>query len=391
MKNEVISRLVQLSVRECKIFLHNPIYAFCMVVFPLMVIFFFTSVLEKGQPQDMPVGVVDLDNTATSRNLIRRLDAFQSSRVVARFPSVNEARKAIQQNEIYGFLYIPKGTTDRLLASRQPKISFYYSQTTLLAGSLVYRDMKTISTLGSAAVGQGTMRAKGFTDRQIKTFLQPITVDLHQVSNATGSYNVYLSTIMVPGILMLFIFLLTTYAIGTELKFNHSQELVHMGGDNIMVALVGKLLPHTLVWLTIVFAYSFYVFGVLEFPHPGGTLKIVMLNLLMVLSSQGFGIFAFGLLPSLRMSMSISSLWAVLSISMAGTAFPLMAMDGPLQALAWLFPLHHYFMFYQICVFNGFPVLDAWFHIAALVAFMLLPILVSGKIKNALLTYVYIP
>ena len=89
--------------------------------------------------------------------------------------------------------------------------------------------------------------------------------------------------------------------------------------------------------------------------------------------------------------MSISSLWAVLSISMAGSAFPLMGMDGPLQSLAWLFPLRHYFMLYQICVFNGFPILDAWWHIAALVAFVLLPILVTSKIKNAMLTYVYIP
>ena len=111
----------------------------------------------------------------------------------------------------------------------------------------------------------------------------------------------------------------------------------------------------------------------------------------MVLSAQGFGIFAFGLLPSLRMSMSISSLWAVLSISMAGSAFPTIGMDTTLQALAWLFPLRHYFMLYQICVLNAFTILDAWWHIAALVGFMLLPVLVSGKIKNAMLTYVYIP
>ena len=32
----------------------------------------------------------------------------------------------------------------------------------------------------------------------------------------------------------------------------------------------------------------------------------------MVLASEGFGIFIFGLMPSLRMSMSISSLWGVL-------------------------------------------------------------------------------
>ena len=68
-----------------------------------------------------------------------------------------------------------------------------------------------------------------------------------------------------------------------------------------------------------------------------------------------------------------------------------MGMDGPLQALSWLFPLRHYFMVYQICVLNDFPILDAWWHIAGLIAFMLLPILVLSKIKNAMLTYVYIP
>ncbi len=388
---QTLRQLYLLSVRECKIFLHNPIYLFCMLVFPLAVMFFFTSMLSEGQPQELPVGIVDLDNTSTTRSLIRRLDGFQTSRVVAYYPSVSDARNAIQNNEIYGFLYISKGTTEKLLASRQPKVSFYYSMTTLTSGSLIYRDLKTITSLGSAAVGQATMRARGFTDRQIQTFLQPIGIDLHQISNSTTDYNAYLTTVMVPGIFMLFIFLITTYAIGTELKFNHGQQLVAMGGNRIRVALTGKLLPHTLVWLSLVFFYSWYVFGVYGFPHPGGVVKIVLTNVLMVLAAQGFGIFAFGLLPSLRMSMSISSLWAVLSISMAGSAFPVMGMDGVLQALAWLFPLRHYFMVYQICVLNGFPILDAWWHIAGLIAFMLLPILVLSKIKNAMLTYVYIP
>ena len=48
-------------------------------------------------------------------------------------------------------------------------------------------------------------------------------------------------------------------------------------------------------------------------------------------------------------------------------------------------------MIYQTCVFNGFPLVEAWFHFAALVAFLLLPWCVIKKIKNAMLTYVYIP
>ncbi|MBR2244596.1 MAG: ABC transporter permease [Prevotella sp.] len=378
-------------LRELLILRQNHIYRFCMVFFPILVIFFFTSLMDDGLPTDMPVGVVDLDNTTTSRSLTRKLDGFQMSRVVARYPSVTEARRAIQRNEIYGFLYIPKGTTEKLISSRQPKISYYYTYTAMTAGSMLMKDLKTVSSLGSAGLGQATMRAKGLTDAQIQTLLQPIKVDLHQIANPWSSYNAYLSTMMVPGIIMLFILLISAYSIGTELKFATGKRWMELADNNVTVALLGKFLPQTIIWLAIVYGYEWYVFYHLGFPHLGSPWMLVLLGLMQVLASQGFGIFAFGLMPSLRMSMSICSLWAVLSISMAGSAFPVMGMDGALQSLSWLFPLRHYWMMYQTCVFNGFPLIESWFHFAALAAFLLLPWLVVKKIKNAMLTYVYIP
>ena len=383
--------IYDIVMRELLILRQNHIYRFCMVVFPVFVIFFFTSMMDDGLPTQLPIGVVDLDNTSMSRSLTRRLDGMQMSKVVAHYASVAEARRAIQRNEIYGFFYIPEGTTDKLLANRQPKISYYYTNTTLVAGSMLMKDMKTVSTLGSAALGQATMRARGLTDRQIATIMQPIKLDVHQIANPWSSYNVYLSTVMVPGIIMLFIFLISTYSLGTELKFDSSKKWLEMADNNITIALLGKFLPQTLIWLAIVLGYEYYVFCHLQFPHLGSPWMLVLLGVMQVLASQGFGIFAFGLMPSLRMSMSISSLWAVLSISMAGSAFPIMGMDGPLQSLSWLFPLRHYYMIYQICVFNGFPLIESWFHFAAMAAFMLLPLLVVKKIKNAMLTYVYIP
>ena len=388
---KALRQIYAIMLRELLTMRKHFIYPACMVVFPLLVMVFFTSLMDDGLPTEMPIGIVDADNTTTTRALIRRLDAFQMSRIEHSYATVAEARKAIQNNEIYGFLYFPKGTTEKLLASRQPKISYYYSYTTLAAGALLMRDLKTISTLGSAAVGQATMRAKGYTPEQIQTFLQPIKIDLHQIANPWTSYNSYLSTMIVPGMMMLFIFLITAYSLGTELKFNVSKTWMEMADNNMTVALLGKFLPQTLVWLAVVYSYQYYVFFHLGFPHLGSPWMLVLMGLMQVLASQGFGIFAFGLMPSLRMSMSICSLWAVLSISMAGSAFPVMGMDRPLQSLSWLFPLRHYYMIYQTCVFNGFPLIESWFHFAALAGFMLLPWMVVKKIKNAMLTYVYIP
>ena len=387
----MLKRILNIALRECSILRHNPMYLCCMLVFPILVTVFFTTMMSDGQPQEMPVGVVDNDNTSTSRALVRKLDSFQASRIVAHYPNVNEARNAIQENKIYAFLYIPEGTTDALLSARQPKISFYYSQASITSGSLLYRDLKTTATLGSAAVGQGTMRAKGFTDEQIQTVLQPSSVDLHMIGNPWASYNLYLSTMLIPGILMLFMFLITAYSLGTELKFNTSKEWIEMANGNIIEALSGKLLPQFLIFLSIFYAYMYYVFGYLNVPHPGGVWLMLLLGLLAVMASIGFGIFAFGLMPSLRMSMSICSLWAVLSFTTSGATFPVFAMHPSIEALSVLFPLRHYYMIYQICIFNGFPFVNAWFNFMALILFIALPFFVVNKIKRAMQEYVYVP
>lgn len=388
---DTIKRVLNVARRECGILVMNPIYASCMVVFPLLVVFFFTDIMHEGQPQEMPIGVVDLDNTSMTRALVRKLDGFQTSHVVGYYNNVEEARRAIQRNKIYAFMYFPKGTTDELLASRQPKISFYYSGTSLTAGALLFRDLKTMSVLGSAAVGQATMRAKGFSDTQIQAFMQPIVVDLHPLNNPWINYNMYLSTMLIPGILLLFIFLITPYSIGTELKFKTNKELMRISKGDILVAMVGKFLPQFFIFLTIMYIYMWYVFGHLGFPHPGGAGRLIALGFLSVLASQSFGIFVFGLMPSLRMSMSLCSLWGVLSFTTGGFTFPVFAMDGAIEAIAQLFPLRHYYMIYQKCIFNGYPLHIAWFNIMALGILIALPFFVLGKLRKALTEYVYIP
>ena len=386
-----LSQILDIALRELGILWRNRIYGFCMIVFPLVLVIFFTTMLDEGTPHDLPIGVVDQDNSATSRGLIRNLDAMQSSRVVYRFANVTEARCAMQEGKVYAYLYIPEGTASKLMAGRQPKISYYYTMTCMTAGSMAMKDMKTIGSLGSAAVGQATLSAKGATPGQIKAALQPITVDAHMIANPQGSYNYSLTTVFVPGILMLFMALLSAYALGMEMKFDTGKEWLARADGNIVVAILGKYIVHALVFLLVIFLYQWYIFDVLHFPRLGGVWSIVRLCLLQVAGGLGFGIFAFGLMPSLRMSMSISSLWSVLSISMCGSAFPVAGMDAPLQAMAWLFPLRHYWMIYQATVLNGFPVIDVWFHLVALVAFTLLPWFVLRKVKNAMLNYVYIP
>ncbi len=55
--------------RECRRLVSRPLYLFCMVIAPLFCYIFFTTLMSSGLPTNMPVGVVDQDLSATSRQL----------------------------------------------------------------------------------------------------------------------------------------------------------------------------------------------------------------------------------------------------------------------------------------------------------------------------------
>ena len=362
-----------------------------MVALPLCITLFFTSLMNNGQPVDMPIGIVDQDNTTMSRKLTRTIDSFQSTHVVAHYPSVDDARVAMQRNEIYGFILFPEHFTRDVLSLRQPTMSFYYSNTSLTAGALVFKQMKTLCSLGMAGVMSSLMQGLGVPKQFIMPVLQPVVIDDHEIGNPWINYNMYLSNMIVPASFLLFVFLITAYSLGTELKFGTSKEWLEMAQGSIVKALLTKMVVHTMIYLVVFMIIFAYMFGYLHFPAPGGIGRLLLLAILSILAAQGFAIFIFGLMPSMRLAMSICSLWGVLSFSMVGSAFPVFAMDAPLQSAAWLFPMRHYYLFFQLCIFNDYPLADAAQHIVAMLVFATLPWLVMGRLKKAMLTYEYEP
>lgn len=117
-----------------------------------------------------------------------------------------------------------------------------------------------MSELAGGAIGRATLYAKGATEDQAMAFLQPIVIDSHVLNNPWLNYSVYLSNTIIPGILMLLIFMTTVYTIGSEMKTNTQRRWMGMADNSITVALTGKLLPQTVVSLSwppsIMFIYT---------------------------------------------------------------------------------------------------------------------------------------
>lgn len=383
--------ILQIARRELLILATRPIYWFCMIAAPLFCYIFFTTLMSAGLPTDMPLGLVDNDNTSTTRSLARNLDAFQMTGIAHQYASVTEAREAVQRGDIYGFYYIPKGTTREAQRQEVPTVSFYTNYSYLVAGSLLYRDMRTMSELASGAASRTVLYAKGATERQAMAYLQPVVIDTHPVGNPWLNYNVYLSNTILPGLLMLFIFMVTVYSIGTEVKRGSMREWLNMADGSMAKALTGKLMPQSVVFLLMGALYVGYLYGYCHFPCNCGLPVMFVVMALGVLAAQGMGVFMYAMLPSLRMGLSFASLWGVISFSICGMSFPTMAMHPMLQGLSYLFPLRHYFLLYVNCALDGYPLLNAWPYVVGLLVFIALPVLLLKRLKKVVLTVPYIP
>lgn len=383
--------ILKIARRELRRMASKPIYWFCMIAAPLFCFVFFTSLMAEGLPTDMPLGLVDNDNTTTSRSLARNLDAFEMTSIKEQYANVTEAREAVQRGDIYGFYYIPKGTTRKAKRQELPVVSFYTNYSYLVAGSLLYRDMRTMSELASGAASRTVLYAKGATERQAMAFLQPIVIDSHAINNPWLNYNVYLSNVILPGLLMLFIFMVTVFSIGTEVKHNTVHDWLIMARGSMFHALAGKLLPQTLIFFLIGIAFAIGLYGVLHFPCHCGLPTMLLVMFLGIIGAQGLGVFMFAMLPTLRMSLSFASLWGVISFSICGMSYPVMAMHPTLQGLSLLFPLRHYFLLYVNCALDGYPLMNAAPYVVGLLLFASLPLLLLRRLKKMLLVVPYIP
>lgn len=387
-KREALGRVV---LRECRRLLSKPLYLFAMVAAPLFCYLFFTSLMAEGLPQNLPVGVVDRDNSSTSRQLVRTLDAMQTTELRYAYGSFAEARKAMQQGLIYGCFVVPEGFAHDAQSLRQPTISFYTNNAYLIAGSLLFKDMKQMGELASGAVSRKLLYAKGATEQQAMAVLQPIVINTFPIGNPWLNYSVYLNNTILPGILQLMIFMVTVYSIGVEIKDRTARQWLRRGNHSIYISLAGKLLPQTALFFGMAALYNGYLYGVLHFPCQSGIMPMLMASLLFVLASQACGVIMIGVLPTLRMGLSFASLWGVLSFSIAGFSFPADAMHPMLQGLCLLFPLRHYYLIYVDQALNGYSMVYSWVSYVCLMGFVLLPFLVVNRLKSALIWFKYIP
>lgn len=368
--------------RELRIMRNRPIYLLGSVVTVAFCAIFFLTFLKQGLPHDLPIGIVDLDNSSLSRNFSRQLDATQLGKVL-KYDSFAEAREDMQSGKITAVCVIPAGMYADVQASRRPTFTYYLNGLYFVGGALSYKNILTMINLADGAVQREVLRAKGVNEDAIMGRIRPVNVDVHQIGNQYTNYGYYLTNIFLPGVLALTVVIILIYSLGAELKYGTSRHLLSTAGGSMYNALFGKLVVYTTLFSVIGLILILLMYDWMRFPINGSIWNMFLAIVLLVLASESVAIFIIGLLPIPRLALSIGALYSVLAFSMSGFTLPVETMPPYIQGLAEAFPLRHYFLFYSREVIFGTGFAGWWQEVIHLLIFLLLPSLVIYRLKGA--------
>jgi ABC-2 type transport system permease protein len=379
-----LQSIFRVANRETGRLFSGKIYWFCLFFIPLFSCLFFLSLMREGLPANLPVAIVDLDNSSVSGEISRQLNAFEGIEIVAKYNDFNQARKEMQQGNIYGIFFIPNHFMQEAASNKQPVVSFYTNNSYLIAGTILFKEMKTASTLLAASVSLQTGRAKGYSDRQIRTNIQPVVIETHPIGNPWINYSVYLSNILLPGILALMIMCVTVYSIGIEIKKKTAKEWLTLGDFSITRSLLGKLFPQTILFFIVGLLIFTALYVIMQFPLNGNIFFLTIALFLLIIASQALGVFMIGCFPTLRLGLSFSCLFGMIAFSISGFSFPVNAMYPPVHALSNLFPLRHYFLIYVDQALNGRDIFYSAPYYLALLLFLIMPAFTLRNLKWSL-------
>ena len=359
--------------RELTRLAHQPMYFVLMLVLPVVSFAFFALLFNKGVARDIPIAVLDQDHTSLSRKVTQMIDDTATAMVSYGIQDMDEGERLMREGKIMAIVQIPAFFEKNILSNSQTHIETYISGTNITVNGLLSKDIQTAVTTFSGGIQ---------IQLQAMAQLMPVRFNKHVLFNPYINYGYYLSPSFMPMMLLIFIVMVTVFTIGTELKKGTAREWIETGNGSVSAALLGKVLPVTVVMFLMSLVMFLIIFKVVGVPLNGSLTVILLSTLLFVMSYQAIAVFIVSLLSNLRLSLSIGGGYSVLAFTFSGLTFPIMAMWEPMQWVSKIFPFTFYTDIFVDQMLRGTPWVYSLPDLCYMSLFIVLPLLCLPRLKR---------
>lgn len=310
---------------------------------PVLAVVLIVWIFSSAIPRNLPVGVMDEDHSALSRQLVRMLNASPGMQVVDEFDSESSVQLALREVRVYGMINIPRDFERDIKRGIKAEVILRHNAQFATHSSLLQRDVRTVVGTLAAGIEMSARNKRGESAQQAKVSFNPIQIQSIALFNGSGNYEKYLTAAAIPAILHILAMTAGAWAVGREFRDRTlGQWLQHGGPRAVGAALLGKL---AIPWVTLTSvgaAALWYITTGRGWDIPGSLLWIFLAMTLLMALSLAAGAAAATLTKSLRTALSVTGLLTAPAFAFSGMSFPLSAMPDSARMWATSMPFTHY-------------------------------------------------
>ena len=333
---------------------------FAMVIMiPLIQLLLFGYAINTDV-RNLPVALVDNDNSSISRNIISIVEASQIAKIIKRYTTVPQAEQALNNGLVKGIVFIPKDVETRL------QVDMEVAQM-IIDGS--------DSMISSVLAG-----VRSIPRHVIQGFNQQTTKNLFEINffyNPEKRTAVNIIPAIAGIILTMTMIMFTATALVREREHGNMELLIATPIRPVEI-MIGKIIPYIfagLIQVAIILTLGDLVFNV---PINGSILQIFFATILFIAASLTLGLYISTIAVTQMQAMQMTVFVLLPSILLSGFLFPYEGMPIAFQWLAEILPATHYMRLMRGIVLRGSEVLYMLKDAVALLLFSIIGMSISA-------------
>lgn len=355
----------KLLKREFRMIFSNQVLVMIFFAAPIFYGVLFGFIYQKGQADNMPVMLVDLDNSPMSTKIIDAINDNTELEITNLVYSTVGVNDEFKQDKYCALVTIPEGFEAKLLMKRNPEVNVDINTTNILTANYSAKALQVVFGVINAGVEIEALKKKGNTPQYAMDDFQPFSVNYTKFYNQSGNYMTFLWPGMLGTIVQQVFLLAVALAFAREFE---KRSIIHIMKYNYSaLQMIGlKALPFVIlslgVWIPVIIMYPIF-----NIPFSGTFIDTFVPAVLFTFSLIFMGIMVSIVVPSQLKATEILMIMAAPSFVLSGYTWPLYLMPDAISAIASVIPLTHFLEIFRRVAFMGGTMADASKHIYALI------------------------
>lgn len=329
-------------------------------------------VFSSGTLTNLPIAVIDNDNSSLSRSYIRMLEAAPEIHIVEQLTSTTQARELLEQASIYAFVLIPNNFAKDIKTGRQTNIASWSSGQYLTISSTISKSLRQVTGTLSAGIEITSLNKRIDSSLAARVNYSPIQSELRTLFNPYQNYQFFIVSSLLPAMLQMFVMIWTVFVVGRELQDNTWAQWLN-SGSSVYSIVTAKLLPIFIIASVIGFACIFWLFGISGWPVNGSLSLLILGWELMILAYLVLGVLFTSLTKNLATGLSFTIFFTAPAFAYVGITFPQHAMPLIAQIWTYILPVRSLLRLQVEQVEMAAPVINSLPEILILLCFIALP------------------